>query len=213
MWCELENRTDRSRTWCVDIQVPTPCVTEASRIKGGWKSRVRHVLKELTILNGRWGGLGPSGNHLISSPRLLGKLGHNLALSEKQVFPISSCFSLCYENDQGLKESCVCWAAIWSTHPTSVGETAQEPSPVFMMGWLCRDKLSGSKQACQFTEKAANQLSLFCTTLSLEFYPKDMKTGDWYHLSFLLSNTMELRFSESQGKNVIRVTEIRRKKM
>lgn len=101
-----------------------------------------------------------------------------LALSEKQVFPISSCFSLCYENDQGLKESCVCWAAIWSTHPTSVGETAQEPSPVFMMGWLCRDKLSGSKQACQFTEKAANQLSLFCTTLSLEFYPKDMKTGD-----------------------------------
>lgn len=126
-------------------------------------------------------------------------LGANSLCQRNRCFLFLVVF-LCYENHQGLKENCVCWATIWSTHPTSVGETAQKPSPVFTMGWLCRDKLSGSKQACQFTKKAANQLSLFCTTFSLEFYPQDMKTGDWYHLSFLLSNTMELRFSESQKK-------------
>lgn len=40
-----------------------------------------------------------------------------------------------------------------------------------------------------------------------------MKTGIQYHLSFFLSNTMELRFSKSQRKNVIRVTEIGREKI
>lgn len=38
-----------------------------------------------------------------------------------------------------------------------------------------------------------------------------MKTSIQYHLSFLLSNTMELRFSEPEEKNVIRVTRIGRK--
>lgn len=37
---------------------------------------------------------------------------------------------------------------------------------------LRRDELSGSKRACQFTKKAAHRLSLYGTTLSLNFIPK-----------------------------------------
>lgn len=66
----------------------------------------------------------------MSSLKLLGKPGHKLISSEKQMFLISKLFS-CYENKHRFKESHVCGAMTWNMHPAG---KAAEALTCFLMG-------------------------------------------------------------------------------